>query len=98
MIQLDRMQKKLRPEQLRSYRWFGPADMQGFGHRSRIKQIGYRPEDFMGKPLIAIVNTWSEINPCHYHLREGQRLSSVAFGKPVGSLSRYLRFPLRKRI
>jgi dihydroxy-acid dehydratase len=70
MIQLDRMQKKLTPEQLRSYRWFGPADMQGFGHRSRIKQIGYRPEDFMGKPVIAIVNTWSEINPCHYHLRE----------------------------
>src|SRR5437868_12583010 len=70
MIQLDRMQKKLKPEQLRSNRWFGPADMQGFGHRSRLKQIGYRLDDFIGKPVIAIVNTWSEINPCHYHLRE----------------------------
>jgi dihydroxy-acid dehydratase len=70
MIQLDRMQNKLKPEQLRSNRWFGPADMQGFGHRSRLKQIGYRLGDFAGKPVIAIVNTWSEINPCHYHLRE----------------------------
>src|SRR5438876_6073434 len=52
MIQLDRMQKKLKPEQLRSNRWFGPADMQGFGHRSRLKQIGYRLEDFVGKPVI----------------------------------------------
>jgi dihydroxy-acid dehydratase len=70
MIQLDRMQNKVKPEQLRSHRWFGPADMQGFGCRSRMKQIGYRLEDFAGKPVIAIVNTWSEINPCHYHLRE----------------------------
>ncbi len=44
--------------------------MAGFGHRSRMKQVGYRQEDFAGKPVIAIVNTWSEINPCHYHLRE----------------------------
>ncbi len=44
--------------------------MLGFGHRSRLKQIGHRQEDFAGKPVIAIVNTWSEINPCHYHLRE----------------------------
>ena len=35
-----------------------------------MKQIGYRREDFVGKPVIAIVNTWSEINPCNYHLRE----------------------------
>jgi dihydroxy-acid dehydratase len=35
-----------------------------------MKQVGYRQEDFLGKPVIAIVNTWSEINPCHYHLRE----------------------------
>ena len=44
--------------------------MRGFGHRSRMKQLGYRQEDFVGKPVIAIVNTWSEINPCHAHLRE----------------------------
>ncbi|MBV9765064.1 MAG: dihydroxy-acid dehydratase [Acidobacteriaceae bacterium] len=64
------MELKRKPEQLRSSRWFGPENMAGFGHRSRMKQIGYRQEDFAGKPVIAIVNTWSEINPCHYHLRE----------------------------
>ncbi|HTM49469.1 MAG TPA: L-arabinonate dehydratase [Bryobacteraceae bacterium] len=64
------MTPKDKPEQLRSFRWFGPATMRGFGHRSRMKQLGYRQEDFVGKPVIAIVNTWSEINPCHAHLRE----------------------------
>ena len=44
--------------------------MPGFSHRSRMKQSGYRREDFTGKPVIAVVNTWSEINPCHFHLRE----------------------------
>jgi dihydroxy-acid dehydratase len=61
---------KIRPEQLRSYRWFGGSKIPGFNHRSRMKQVGYRQEDFLGKPVIAIINTWSEINPCHYHLRE----------------------------
>lgn len=59
-----------RPDQLRSYRWFGPDTMRGFSHRSRMLQLGHRREDFTGKPVIAIVNTWSEINPCHAHLRE----------------------------
>jgi dihydroxy-acid dehydratase len=59
-----------KPEELRSYRWFGPDTMRGFSHRSRMQQLGYRREDFTGKPVIAIVNTWSEINPCHAHLRE----------------------------
>ncbi len=44
--------------------------MRALGHRSRLKQLGYRREDFTGKPVIAIINTWSEINPCHAHLRE----------------------------
>ncbi|MBV9405233.1 MAG: dihydroxy-acid dehydratase [Acidobacteriaceae bacterium] len=72
------MKEKLRPEQLRSYRWFGPSTMVALGHRSRLKQIGYTQEDFVGKPIIAIVNTWSEINPCNYHLRE--RAESVKRG------------------
>src|SRR4029077_19057101 len=55
---------------LRSFRWFGPPTQRGFSHRSRIKQLGFRNEDFTGKPVIAIINTWSEINPCHAHLRE----------------------------
>jgi dihydroxy-acid dehydratase len=64
------MKHKLRAEQLRSYRWFGLANRSGFEHRARLKQIGYQRGDFLGKPVIAILNTWSEINPCHYHLRE----------------------------
>jgi dihydroxy-acid dehydratase len=59
-----------KPEELRSYRWFGPETMYGFSHRSRMLQLGFQREDFIGKPVIAIVNTWSEINPCHAHLRE----------------------------
>jgi dihydroxy-acid dehydratase len=61
---------KRKPEDLRSQRWFVPENAPGFSHRSRMKQIGYRREDFTGKPVIGIINTWSEINPCHYHLRE----------------------------
>ena len=60
---------KRSPEQLRSYRWFGVTDLRSFGHRSRTLQMGYAREDFMGKPVIAIINTWSDINPCHAHFR-----------------------------
>ncbi|HEX4810793.1 MAG TPA: L-arabinonate dehydratase [Bryobacteraceae bacterium] len=64
------MPQKKRPEDLRSFRWFGPDTLRGFSHRSRMKQTGFRQEDFTGRPVIAIINTWSEINPCHVHLRE----------------------------
>ncbi len=57
------------PEQLRSARWFGPDDLRSFGHRSRFRQMGYAPEEWQGRPLIAIVNTWSDINPCHAHFK-----------------------------
>lgn len=60
---------RLHPEQLRSYRWFGPNDLRSFGHRSRARQMGLGPEDWKGKPVIAILNTWSEINPCHLHFK-----------------------------
>ena len=58
------------PEELRSFRWFGTQNMRGFSHRSRMKQLGYQKEDFTGRPVIALINTWSEINTCHAHLRE----------------------------
>ncbi|HLJ76662.1 MAG TPA: L-arabinonate dehydratase [Acidobacteriaceae bacterium] len=64
------MTRRMKPEDLRSFRWFGPDTMRGFSHRSRMLQLGFEREDFIGKPVIAIVNTWSEINPCHAHLRE----------------------------
>ncbi len=59
-----------RPEQLRSQRWFGVDDLRAFGHRSRLKQMGYGPEDYAGRPVIAIINTWSDINQCHAHFKE----------------------------
>ena len=58
-----------RPEQLRSHRWYGPLDLRSFGHRSRTAQMGYGREDYAGKPVIAIINTWSDISPCHSHFR-----------------------------
>jgi dihydroxy-acid dehydratase len=57
------------PGTLRSHRWLGAHDLRSFGHRSRTKQMGFSSEDYAGKPVIAIVNTWSEANPCHAHLR-----------------------------
>ena len=56
-------------EELRSHRWFGVNDLRAFAHRSRNKQMGFAMEDFMGKPVIGIINTWSELVPCHVHLR-----------------------------
>jgi dihydroxy-acid dehydratase len=63
------MSNRKRPEDLRSHRWLGVSDMRSFGHRSRLRQIGYDADDWTGKPVIGIINTWSEINPCHAHLR-----------------------------
>jgi dihydroxy-acid dehydratase len=63
------MSHKKTPEQLRSHRWFSANDLRSFGHRSRAKQMGYSVEDFAGKPVIAIINTWSDLNPCHSHFK-----------------------------
>jgi len=60
---------KKTPEQLRSHRWFGVNDMRSFAHRSRTKQMGYALDDFQGKPVIAIINTWSDLATCHSHFR-----------------------------
>jgi dihydroxy-acid dehydratase len=57
------------PEQLRSWRWYGRDELRSFGHRSRAKQAGWGSEDYVGKPIIGILNTWSDLNSCHMHLR-----------------------------
>ncbi|MFZ5784324.1 MAG: L-arabinonate dehydratase [Pseudomonadota bacterium] len=57
------------PADLRSARWFAPDDLRSFGHRSRAMQMGYAPEDWAGRPVIAILNTWSEAQPCHMHFK-----------------------------
>lgn len=58
-----------KPEELRSHRWLGVEDLRAFGHRSRLRQMGYDEGDWGSKPVIGIVNTWSDINACHAHLR-----------------------------
>ena len=47
-----------------------PNDLRSFGHRSRLRQFGYDRADWVGKPVIGIINTWSDINACHGHLRD----------------------------
>jgi dihydroxy-acid dehydratase len=64
------MSSRKKPEDLRSHRWYGVKDLRSFGHRSRTAQMGYDRSDYAGKPVIAIVNTWSDINPCHTHFRQ----------------------------
>jgi len=58
------------PQRLRSHRWYGAEGVRGFSHRARTRQLGIGAEEHLGKPVIGVVNTWSEINPCHLHLRE----------------------------
>src|SRR5688572_24766966 len=64
------MNRKRRAEELRSHRWYGVRDLRSFGHRSRTKQMGYAAEDYSGKPVVGIINTWSDINQCHAHFRQ----------------------------
>ncbi len=58
------------PKTLRSYRWFGQDDLRTFGHRSRLKGMGFDDADYEGRPVIALLNTWSDMNTCHSHFRE----------------------------
>lgn len=64
------MAPKTKPEELRSHRWFGAQDLRAFGHRSRALQMGLNHEEFMGRPVIAVLNSWSELQPCHRHFRD----------------------------
>jgi dihydroxy-acid dehydratase len=71
----DRPEK---PEDLRSHRWFGVEDLRSFGHRSRMKQMGLSPDDYAGKPVIAVINTWSGLAHCHAHFK--RRVEEVKRG------------------
>ncbi|MFG1357621.1 L-arabinonate dehydratase [Xanthobacter pseudotagetidis] len=64
------MKPRKSPDALRSARWFADDDLRSFGHRSRLRQMGYAPEDWAGKPVIAILNTWSDFNSCHAHFKD----------------------------
>jgi dihydroxy-acid dehydratase len=63
------MAPRKRPEELRSHRWLGVNTLRTFTHLSRLRQGGYDAKDWTGKPVIGIINTWSDINFCHTHLR-----------------------------
>ncbi|AYG68622.1 MULTISPECIES: L-arabinonate dehydratase [unclassified Rhizobium] len=63
------MNSRKKPQDLRSARWFAPDDLRSSGHRSRTMQMGYAPEEWADKPVIAILNTWSDANPCHAHFK-----------------------------
>jgi len=72
------LNRRKKPEELRSHRWYGVDDLRSFGHRSRTAQMGYDRSDYAGKPVIAIINTWSDINSCHTHFK--QRVEEVKRG------------------
>src|SRR5258705_5944848 len=65
-------------KKLRSQRWLDNNDFRTFNHRSRVMQMGYDKKDWEGKPLIAILNNWSDYNPCHLHFK--QRVEDVKRG------------------
>ena len=96
----SRSGKKKTPEELRSHRWYGVNDLRSFGHRSRTAQMGYDRSDYAGKPVIAIINTWSDINTCHTHFK--QRVEEVkrgvwqAGGFPVEMPAMSLAEPMQK--
>lgn len=60
------MEKK----ELRSQGWFGRTGKDGFIYRAWMKNQGIPDEEFRGKPVIGICNTWSEFTPCNAHFRE----------------------------
>lgn len=70
--------ERKRYEDIRSARWFGAEDIRAFGHRPRAMQMGCDPVDWMGKRVIGIINTWSDINPCHAHFK--QRIETIKRG------------------
>ena len=60
---------KKAPKQLRSQAWFGREDIYGFIYRSWTKNRGIPHDQFDGRPVIGICNTWSELTPCNTHFR-----------------------------
>jgi len=59
-----------RKKPLRSAQWFGRHDRDGLVHRSWMKNQGIPHDQFDGRPVIGICNTWSEATPCNAHFRE----------------------------
>ncbi|WP_333868639.1 L-arabinonate dehydratase [Cypionkella sp.] len=58
------------PRKLRSQEWFGGTSKDSIYHRGWMKNQGFPPDLFDGRPVIGILNTWSELTPCNAHLRD----------------------------
>ena len=65
----DKITPKKKPEDLRSQQWFGRQDRDGFAYRSWVKGKGVPHDQFDGRPVIGICNTFSELTPCNSHFR-----------------------------
>ena len=65
----DKTTPKKKPEDLRSQQWFGRQDRDGFAYRSWVKGKGVPHDQFDGRPVIGICNTFSELTPCNSHFR-----------------------------
>jgi len=64
-----RQAPRKKPEELRSQQWFGRQDRDGFAYRSWLKGKGIPQDQFEGRPVIGICNTFSELTPCNSHFR-----------------------------
>jgi dihydroxy-acid dehydratase len=86
-MEASRSARRLSAKDLRSQRWFAPDDLRSFGHRSRLRQMGYSAEEAEGRPVVAILNSWSDLSQCHTHfperVREVKRGVWQAGGFPV---------------
>jgi dihydroxy-acid dehydratase len=78
VLELKLMNSRRSSAELRSARWFAPDDFRSFGHRSRMNQMGYAVEEFAGKPVIGVINTWSDFAQCHAHFK--QRVDDIKRG------------------
>lgn len=58
------------PRRLRSQEWYGGTSRDTIYHRGWMKNQGYPHDLFDGRPIIGILNTWSDLTPCNGHLRE----------------------------
>src|SRR4030081_3044681 len=65
----DAKKPRKKPEELRSEQWFGRQDRDGFAYRSWVKGKGVPHDQFDGRPVIGICNTFSELTPCNSHFR-----------------------------
>jgi dihydroxy-acid dehydratase len=98
--------KTAAPER-RSARWFRKNDLPGFVHRSTLAADGWTREDLIERPVVGILNTWSDLNPCNLNLRalavkvrEGiLEAGGIPFEVPMMSISENLikpsSFPFR---